>query len=66
MSQTHLVLVDGMSFLFRAFHAVRGNLSKTDGTPTNALYGFSQMLIKVVTQIEALSITLMTDNTKIY
>lgn len=44
----HLVVVDGMSFFFRAYHAVRGNLSKTDGTPTNALFGFAQMLVKVV------------------
>lgn len=46
----HLVIIDGFSFLFRAYHAVR-MLNRTDGTPTNALYGFSQMLIKVLTDL---------------
>ena len=43
----HFVIIDGLSFLFRAYHAVRP-LSRADGLPTNALYGFAQMLIKVV------------------
>lgn len=43
----HLVLIDAMSLLFRAYHAVRP-LNRADGLPTNALFGFSQMLIKVV------------------
>ena len=47
----HLVIIDGFSFLFRAYHAVR-MLNKTDGTPTNALYGFSQMMIKVLTDLK--------------
>ncbi|MCA3244600.1 MAG: DNA polymerase I [Alphaproteobacteria bacterium] len=44
----HLVLIDAMSLLFRAYHAVRPLNRARDGLPTNALYGFSQMLIKVV------------------
>ncbi len=45
----HLVIIDGMGFVFRAYHAVRGNLSRSsDGMPTNALFGFAQMLVKVV------------------
>ncbi|HAT36452.1 MAG TPA: DNA polymerase I, partial [Rhodospirillaceae bacterium] len=43
----HLYLVDGSSFLFRAFHAVRP-LTRPDGTPVNAVYGFTQMLLKLV------------------
>jgi DNA polymerase-1 len=45
------VVIDGLSFLFRAFHAVRP-LSRSDGLPTNALYGFSQMLIKVIRDLQ--------------
>ncbi|MDD9911762.1 MAG: hypothetical protein OXR68_01235 [Alphaproteobacteria bacterium] len=44
-----LIIIDGLSFFFRAYHAVRGGLTReSDGLPTNALYGFSQMLLKVV------------------
>ncbi|TKW60878.1 MAG: DNA polymerase I [Blastochloris viridis] len=49
----HLVIIDGMGFVFRAFHAVRGNLSRsTDGMPTNALFGMAQMLVKVVEDLK--------------
>ena len=44
----HLVIVDGMGFVFRAYHAVRAGLTRSDGLPTNALFGFAQMLVKVV------------------
>lgn len=48
----HLVIIDGMGFVFRAYHAVRGNLSRSsDGLPTNALFGFAQMLVKVVDEL---------------
>lgn len=43
----HLVVIDGLSFLFRAYHAVRP-LTRADGLHTNALFGFAQMLTKVV------------------
>jgi DNA polymerase-1 len=38
-----LVLIDGSSYLYRAFHAIQG-LSAPDGTPTNALFGVVNML----------------------
>jgi len=43
----HLVLVDGSSFLFRAYHAVPP-LTSPDGKPTNAIYGVSNMLRKLM------------------
>ncbi len=49
--QKHLVLIDGYHFFFRAFHAVRA-LNRSDGLPTNALYGFAQMLIRVVRDLQ--------------
>jgi DNA polymerase-1 len=42
-----LVLVDGSSYLFRAYYAIRG-LSTSAGVPTNAVYGFTQMMLKVL------------------
>jgi DNA polymerase-1 len=42
-----LYLVDGSSYIHRAFHAVR-NLSNSKGFPTNAIFGFSRMLLKLL------------------
>jgi len=42
-----LVLIDGSSFLFRAFHAVPP-LTNADGLPTNAIYGVANMLRKLL------------------
>ena len=42
-----LYLVDGTSQLFRAYFAIRG-LSNADGLPTNAVYGFTTMLQKLI------------------
>lgn len=41
-----LLLVDGHAYAYRAFHAIRG-LRSPAGRPTNALYGFIQMLGRV-------------------
>ncbi len=43
-----LVLVDGYSLLYRAYHALRAPMSAPDGTPTNAVHGFMMMLMKVI------------------
>jgi len=40
-------LVDGSSYLHRAFHAVR-NLSNSKGFPTNAILGFTKMALKLI------------------
>jgi DNA polymerase-1 len=38
-----LYLIDGSSYIYRAFYAIR-HLSSSKGIPTNATYGFTQML----------------------
>jgi DNA polymerase-1 len=43
-----LYLIDGSSYIFRAYFGVRQNLSTSKGLPTNALYGFVTMLQRVV------------------
>ena len=43
-----LYLVDGSSYIFRAFYGIRHTLTNSRGLPTNALYGFTTMLMKVV------------------
>ncbi|AJE04258.1 DNA polymerase I [Geobacter pickeringii] len=42
-----LYLIDGSSYIYRAYFAIR-HLSSPKGFPTNALYGFTQMLLKVI------------------
>jgi DNA polymerase-1 len=45
--RSRLFLIDGSSYIFRAFYAIR-HLSNSKGLPTNAVYGFTQMLLKVL------------------
>lgn len=42
-----LFLVDGSSYIYRAYYAIR-HLSSPAGHPTNAIYGFIQMLLKLL------------------
>ena len=45
-----LVLVDGSGYIFRAFHALPP-MSRADGTPVNAVYGYA-MLMKLVDDLK--------------
>src|SRR4026208_173593 len=45
--QKRLILVDGMSNIYRAYYAIR-RLSTSKGVPTNAVYGFAMMLRKLI------------------
>ena len=47
-----LILVDGSSFLFRAYHAIPP-LSNAKGEPTNAIYGVSNMLRKLLADYQS-------------
>ena len=47
-SQGRLLLLDGHSLAYRAFFALPPDLATTDGQPTNAVYGFTSMLIKML------------------
>jgi len=42
-----LYLIDGSSYIYRAFYAIKG-LTNSKGFPTNAIYGFTNMLLKVL------------------
>lgn len=48
----HVFLVDGSGFIFRAYHALPP-MTAPDGTPTNAVFGFTKMLMKLVEDTEA-------------
>ncbi|RJQ49063.1 MAG: DNA polymerase I [Desulfobacteraceae bacterium] len=40
-------LIDGTAYIHRAYHAIRG-LANSKGLPTNAIYGFTRILIKLM------------------
>jgi len=42
-----IYLIDGSAYIYRAYHAIRG-LSNSKGLPTNATFGFTRMLLKLI------------------
>ncbi|PYD75002.1 DNA polymerase I [Novacetimonas pomaceti] len=46
-AQVRLILVDGSGFIFRAFHALPP-MTSPDGTPVNAVFGFTNMLARLL------------------
>ncbi len=47
-----LFLIDGSGFIFRAYHALPP-LTRSDGTPVGAVLGFTNMLVKILTEMNA-------------
>ena len=43
----HIYLIDGSAYLYRAFHAIQ-SLSTSTGIPTNATFGFTRILLKLI------------------
>src|SRR3989344_3861357 len=46
-----LLLIDGTAYIYRAFHAIP-HLSNSKGLPTNAVYGFTRMLLKAIKEFK--------------
>jgi len=42
-----LYLIDGSAYIYRAYHAIQ-SLSNAKGFPTNAIFGFTRMLLKLI------------------
>ena len=47
-----IVVIDGNSLMHRAYHAVPPTMNAADGTPTNAVFGFLSMFLKLVDMVE--------------
>ena len=47
MKKNTIYLIDGSAYIYRAFHAI-SHLSNSNGLPTNAVFGFTRMLIKLI------------------
>ena len=56
----HVYLIDGSGFIFRAFHALPP-MTRPDGTPVNAVYGFANMLLKLLDDTDADHIAVIFD-----
>lgn len=59
----NLCLVDGSGFLFRAFHALPV-LTRPDGTPVNAVLGFTNMLLKLLDDLQATHVAVIFDSAR--
>ena len=57
-----LVLVDGSSYVYRAFHALPVTMTAPDGRPTNAAYGVTNMLLKVIKERQPHYLALVFDS----
>jgi DNA polymerase-1 len=49
-SQRRLFLIDGPSLVYRAFFALPESIATSTGVPTNAIFGFASMLVKIVSE----------------
>ena len=59
----HVFLVDGSGYIFRAFHALPP-MTRPDGTPVNAVYGFTSMLLKLVEDADAEYVAVIFDTAR--
>ena len=56
-----IYLIDGYSLLYRAFYALPQSIATTSGLPTNALYGFTSMVLKLLGDDEEVGIGVVWD-----
>ncbi len=56
----HLYLIDGSGYIFRAYHALPP-LTRPDGTPVNAVFGFSKMLTQLLDDPEVDHVAVILD-----
>jgi len=61
--QPHLILVDGSGYIFRAFHALPP-MTRPDGTPVNAVFGFTSMLGNFLTKHAGSHIAVVFDHSR--
>jgi DNA polymerase I len=60
----HLILIDGSGYIFRAFHALPP-MTRPDGTPVNAVFGFAQILERFLSQTISTHIAVVFDTARL-
>ncbi len=63
MQPAHVYLIDGSGFIFRAYHALPP-MTRPDGTPVNAVYGFTAMLMKLLEDTDADHVAVLFDRAR--
>lgn len=56
-----IALIDGYGFVFRAYHSLPP-LTRPDGTPVGAVYGFTNMLIKLLAGLDVSHVAVVFDS----
>src|SRR5574340_1676505 len=64
MPERTIAIVDGNSLLHRAFHALPPSMTAPDGRPTNAVFGFVSMLLKMVADLQPQGVVVAFDKGK--
>ena len=54
--QNRLILIDGSAYIFRAYYGLPP-MNRADGTPINAVFGFTNMLVKLIEDYNCLLYT---------
>ncbi len=62
--QKHLILVDGSGYIFRAFHALPP-MTRPDGTQVNAVFGFTQMIARFLSDHRGSHIAVVFDASRL-
>ena len=58
---TELFLIDGNSLAYRAFFALPEDIATSDGRPTNAIYGFASMMVKILVEHQPKAVVVVWD-----
>ena len=56
-----IAIIDGYGFVFRAFHSLPP-LTRPDGTPVGAVYGFTNMVIKLLASLDVSHVAVVFDS----
>jgi len=56
-----LFLIDGTAFAYRSFFAIKSGLTDSKGRPTNAVFGFTRVLLKILREQDPSHIAVVFD-----
>ena len=62
-NKNNLVLIDGSGYIFRAFHALPP-MHRKDGTPINAVFGFTKMIMKLIDDLDPSYVAVIFDSAR--
>lgn len=59
--QRRLLLIDATGLIFRAYYSIKGGMTTPDGTPVNAVFGLTRMMLKVFRDVPATAAAIVFD-----